>query len=229
VGGLVEADVVEHEELRLGADEAGVGDPGAPEVGGGLAGDVPRVAGVVFPRSCTMQIITRVGIEAKGSTKAVVGSGTRSMSLSLIACQPRMLEPSNPRPSAKVSSSSLVTGIVKCCQAPRKSVNRRSTALTSFSRHIASTSRGFMRTPRGGGGFKNADRASDHSIQSPILRIVRSAREIHRQRRVGCASLDVMPTAFVTMMTAICVTELRGEIERLFNAQALRPAERRRC
>ena len=35
------------------------------------------------------------------------------MSLSLIACQPRMLEPSNPSPSSKTSSASFVTGIVK--------------------------------------------------------------------------------------------------------------------
>jgi hypothetical protein len=120
VGVLVEPHVVEHEELGLRSDEAGVGDAGA------------------------MQIMASVGSDANGSTKAVVGTGTSSMSLSLIACQPRMLEPSKPRPSSKVSSSSLATGIVKCCQAPRKSVNRRSTALTSFSRHKASTSRGFM-------------------------------------------------------------------------------------
>ena len=91
-----------------------------------------------------MQIIASVGIWAKGSTKALPGTGTSSMSLSLIACQPRMLEPSKPSPSSKTSSSSLPTGMVKCCQAPKKSVNRRSMALTSFSRHIASTSRGFM-------------------------------------------------------------------------------------
>src|SRR5262245_34622764 len=55
-----------------------------------------------------------------------------------------MLEPSNPRPSSKTSSSSLPTGIVKCCAVPKRSVNRRSTALTSFSRHRARTSRGVM-------------------------------------------------------------------------------------
>ena len=45
-----------------------------------------------------------------GSTNAVSGCGTTSMSLSLIACQPRMLEPSKPRPSSKTSSSSLLDG-----------------------------------------------------------------------------------------------------------------------
>src|SRR6185369_8722703 len=55
-----------------------------------------------------------------------------------------MLEPSNPRPSSKTVSSSLPTGIVKCCDVPKRSVNRRSTAFTSFSRHNARTSRGVM-------------------------------------------------------------------------------------
>ncbi len=64
------------------------------------------------------------------------------MSLSLIACQPRMLEPSNPSPSSKTSSVSLLTGMVKCCHSPGKSMNRRSTALTSFSRQNANTSLG---------------------------------------------------------------------------------------
>ena len=54
-----------------------------------------------------LQIITSVGMVVNGSMKAVSGCGTTSMSLSLIACQPRMLEPSKPRPSSNTSSSSL--------------------------------------------------------------------------------------------------------------------------
>ena len=46
VGRLVEADVVEDEELGLGADEAGVGDAGALQVVDRLAGDVARDRGV---------------------------------------------------------------------------------------------------------------------------------------------------------------------------------------
>ncbi len=38
--------------------------------------------------------------------KAVSGTGFSSMSDSLIACQPRMLEPSKPKPRSKVSRSS---------------------------------------------------------------------------------------------------------------------------
>src|SRR5215510_14044605 len=66
-------------------------------------------------------------------------------------CQPRMLEPSKPKPSSKTPSSSLPTGIVKCCEVPRRSVKRRSTALTSFSRQRARTSRGVMREGLGTG------------------------------------------------------------------------------
>jgi hypothetical protein len=42
------------------------------------------------------QIITRVGVVINGSILAVVASGMMSMSLALIACQPRILDPSNP-------------------------------------------------------------------------------------------------------------------------------------
>src|SRR5437762_13588237 len=59
-------------------------------------------------------------------------------------CQPRMLEPSKPSPSSNTPSSSLPTGIVKCCDVPSRCVKRRSTALTSFSRHRARTSRGVI-------------------------------------------------------------------------------------
>ena len=48
VGVLVEADIVEDEELRLRPDEAGIGDPGALEIIDRLAGDVARIAGVVL-------------------------------------------------------------------------------------------------------------------------------------------------------------------------------------
>jgi len=51
------------------------------------------------------QIITNVGVWVKGSILAVVGSGITSMSLALMGCQPRMLEPSKPKPSSKLPSS----------------------------------------------------------------------------------------------------------------------------
>src|SRR5882757_9926456 len=72
------------------------------------------------------------------------------MSDSLIAFQPAIEEPSNIKPSAKTSSSIMVTSKVTCCHLPRGSVNRRSTYLTSLSLIDFSTSLAvFMNTPFG--------------------------------------------------------------------------------
>src|SRR5436190_4589435 len=81
-----------------------------------------------------------VGTCRHGSTNALPGSGNSSMSLSLIAWKPRIDEPSNPRPSVNVSSSSSLSGIEKCCQVPGRSVNRTSTTCTpaSLARRITS-------------------------------------------------------------------------------------------
>jgi len=62
------------------------------------------------------------------------------MSDSLIAFHPAMDEPSNIWPSAKVSSSIIVTSKVTCCHFPRGSVNRKSTYFTSLSLIIFMTS-----------------------------------------------------------------------------------------
>ena len=55
-----------------------------------------------------------------GSSLAVSATGTSSMSDSLIACQPRMEEPSKPKPWSKLSSVSSLTGSVVCCHRPGK-------------------------------------------------------------------------------------------------------------
>ena len=73
---------------------------------------------------------------------AVSGWGTTSRSASLIARQPTTLEPSNPMPSSNVSSVRASAGIEKCCQTPGKSMNRRSTVVTSRCRICAKTSLG---------------------------------------------------------------------------------------
>src|SRR3989442_9015495 len=67
-----------------------------------------------------------VGTSKQGSTKALAGSGISSMSLSLMAWKPRIDEPSNPKPSVNVSSSSSFNGIEKCCQVPGRSEKRTS-------------------------------------------------------------------------------------------------------
>src|SRR6185295_310270 len=78
-----------------------------------------------------LQMKEIVGCDMNGSITAVTGSGMTSMSDALIGCQPRIDEPSKPRPSSKTLSSSSLIGVVKCCQVPRKSRNFRSTA-TAF-------------------------------------------------------------------------------------------------
>src|SRR5881409_3290130 len=87
-----------------------------------------------------VQINESVGSALKISIHAVAGSGTTSMSEALITFQPRMLEPSKPRPSVKISSLYSVRVVVKCCQAPGRSVNLKSTSLTSWSLIILLTS-----------------------------------------------------------------------------------------
>src|SRR3990172_1108992 len=71
-------------------------------------------------------ITLTVGSAKNGSSTAVEASGTASMSEVLIACQPRIDEPSNPRPSSNVPSSSVSIGYEQCCQVPSISQNFRS-------------------------------------------------------------------------------------------------------
>src|SRR5512138_308053 len=61
--------------------------------------------------SVMLQMSDSVGSAMNGSMTAVSGSGTTSMSEAWIACQPRMDEPSNPRPASKTSSVSSYSGI----------------------------------------------------------------------------------------------------------------------
>ncbi len=61
------------------------------------------------------------------------GSGKRSMSLSKIFWNPRIEEPSKPMPFSKRSSVSSLTGMLKCCHVPGRSVKRTSTNLTPAS------------------------------------------------------------------------------------------------
>ena len=62
----------------------------------------------------------KVGLALKISIHAVAGSGMTSMSEEFITFQPRMLEPSNPSPSVKISSLYSVSVVVKCsCPADR--------------------------------------------------------------------------------------------------------------
>src|SRR5438093_6083442 len=76
-----------------------------------------------------VQVKERVDSAMKGSMKAVAGSGMANMSEASMDFQPRMEEPSKPRPSLKESSFNSLKGRVKCCQVPKVSTNFTSTIL----------------------------------------------------------------------------------------------------
>ena len=108
---LVEAHGVEDEELGLGAEVGGVGDAGAAS--GSPRPSWRRSAGrgcrlSPVTGSCTKQLMLSVLCCVNGSMTAVSGSGIRSMSDSWISWNPRIDEPSKPRPSSKTSSVELV-------------------------------------------------------------------------------------------------------------------------
>src|SRR2546427_7151150 len=95
----------------------------------------------------TSHVSASVGTWRQGSTNALAGSGTKSMSLSLIAWNPRIDEPSNPTPSANTASVSSLSGSEKCCQVPGRSVNRTSTICTPASFALRITSAGVGAVP----------------------------------------------------------------------------------
>src|SRR3954469_10703684 len=107
--------------------------------------------------STIVQMRLRVGSALKTSTQAVLGSGMTSMSLALMARQPRMLEPSKPRPSVKISSLYSVRVVVKCCQEPGRSVNLKSTSFTSWSLIILLTSDGVFLSLAIGSGLRGCE------------------------------------------------------------------------
>src|SRR6266487_6199345 len=89
-----------------------------------------------------VQMSDRVGSALKISIHAVLGSGMTSMSDALITFQARMLDPSKPSPSVKMSSLYSLSVVVKCCQVPGRSVNLKSASFTSWSLIILLTSDG---------------------------------------------------------------------------------------
>src|SRR6266446_5721823 len=76
-----------------------------------------------------VQVSERVGTAQNGSMKALAGSGMASMSEASMDFQPRIDEPSKPRPSEKDSSLSSSIGQLKCCQVPKVSTNLMSNIL----------------------------------------------------------------------------------------------------
>src|SRR6266850_698122 len=76
-----------------------------------------------------VQVRLNVETAQNGSMNALEGSGMASMSEASIDFQPRMEEPSKPKPSSKTSSVSSPIGQLKCCQVPKVSTNFTSTIL----------------------------------------------------------------------------------------------------
>src|SRR5215207_97222 len=86
-----------------------------------------------------VQVSDRVGTAQNGSMNAVTGSGMASMSDASMDFQPRMDEPSKPKPSLKTSSVSSPMGQLKCCQVPKVSTNLMSTILAPCFLAISTT------------------------------------------------------------------------------------------
>src|SRR5215467_8777046 len=76
-----------------------------------------------------VQVKDKVGSTQNGSINAVSGSGMASISEASMLFQPRMLEPSKPIPSLKISSVNSRMGQLKCCQIPKVSTNLMSIIL----------------------------------------------------------------------------------------------------
>src|SRR6516164_7326357 len=76
-----------------------------------------------------VQVRDKVGSAMNGSMNAVSGSGIASMSLASMLFHPRIDEPSNPRPSLKMSSVNSRIGQLKCCHVPNVSTNLMSIIL----------------------------------------------------------------------------------------------------
>src|SRR5436305_7718037 len=86
-----------------------------------------RLYASLVPVSAMVQVTLKVGTAQNGSMNAVEGSGIASMSEASIDFQPRMDEPSKPKPSSKTSSVNSPIGQLKCCQVPNVSTNLTST------------------------------------------------------------------------------------------------------
>jgi hypothetical protein len=99
------------------------------------------------------QIRTSCGLAENGSMQAVVASGIRIMSDSLIAFQPAIDEPSNMKPSVNTSSVTVETCWAVCCHLPRGSVKRRSTYSTLCSLIISRTLETAELPPAAAAGF----------------------------------------------------------------------------
>ena len=109
---LIEAHVVEDEELGLGAKIRGVGDAGRSEIRLGLARNVAGIAVVALLGDRIDDVADQHQCRhfGEGIEQVRAGSGLSSMSLSWMAAQARIDEPSMPKPSSNEASVSWSIG-----------------------------------------------------------------------------------------------------------------------
>src|ERR1700722_18334586 len=120
-----------------------------------------------------------------GSSLAVLGSGSSSMSDSWIAWNPRIDEPSNIRPSVKTSSLNADAGTVKCCIVPGRSQNLTSMNSTFSSAMKLSTSSELLNINPPGTG--QAFSVSRHAIRTLDVGNFRAVSGVFHE----CYGLDV--------------------------------------
>src|SRR6476646_8828679 len=150
----------------------------------------------MLPGETTSQMMLSVVMDVAGSTKAVSGSGSSSMSDSLIFWKPRMDEPSKPMPSVNRSATKSSTGMEKCCQRPGRSMNLKSTIFTPRSLACARTALGSVLGSAIFGPVAMAIRATlssrDHNNHSLSIRPFAAARGQRRRPRalLVCRSLS---------------------------------------
>src|SRR2546426_3035842 len=73
--------------------------------------------------STMLQMSDSVGSFMKGSITAVAAAGTTSMSLAWVGLQPRMDDPSKPRPSSNTGSVKSEVVTLECFHSPMKFMN----------------------------------------------------------------------------------------------------------
>src|SRR5207249_1676251 len=103
-----------------------------------------RMYGSRVPVSAMVHVKDNVGTAINGSMKAVAGSGIASMSEASMLFQPRMLEPSKPRPSVNDSSLNSPIGTLQCCQVPNVSTNLTSAIFAPLFAAISNTLLGVL-------------------------------------------------------------------------------------
>ena len=135
--GVIESDGVRsvhltHGHLRVQGDDF-------PQRLGNIFAQIRDIAVEWQPGECAIEQVfmsknpmsaLKLGQARGAAICAVVGSGIASMSEDSMDFQPRIEDPSKPKPSLNESRLNSPTGTLKCCQLPKVSTNFTSTIWT---------------------------------------------------------------------------------------------------